>query len=49
MLLLQNCRTDLESEYQRHVATMHKGRLGYPNKVYLEHFGLTPQGKRWEV
>jgi hypothetical protein len=45
----KNCRTDLESEYQRHVTRMHEGRLGYPNKGISRIFWAHATGKRWEI
>jgi hypothetical protein len=48
----KNCEfhTDDEREYRRHGALNHpKNPLLYPSKFELEKYGLTPQGKEWEI
>jgi hypothetical protein len=42
--------TDDEGEYRRHGAqNHHKNPLLYPSKFEIEKYGLTPQGKEWEI
>jgi len=48
----KNCEfhTEDEREYRRHGAINHsKNPLLYPTKFEIEKYGLTPQGKEWEI
>ena len=48
----KNCDfyTDDEREYRRHGAQNHpKNPLLYPSRFEIEKYGLTPQGKEWEI
>ena len=48
----KNCdfHTDDEREYRRHGAlNHHKNPLLFPSKFEIEKYGLTPQGKEWEI
>ena len=43
-------KTDSEREYEKHGALKHlENPLLYPSKYEIEKYGLTPQGKEWEV
>jgi hypothetical protein len=45
-----NFHTDDEQEYRRHGAqNHHKNPLLFPSKFEIEKYGLTPQGKEWEI
>jgi len=47
-----NCKfnTDDQKEYERHGALKHlENPLLYPSRYEIEKYGLTPQGKEWEV
>jgi hypothetical protein len=47
-----NCKfnTDDQKEYERHGAFKHlENPLLYPSRYEIEKYGLTPQGKEWEV
>jgi len=45
-----NFHTDDEQEYRRHGAqNHHKNPLLYPSKFEIEKYGLTSQGKEWEI
>jgi len=47
-----NCKftTDDQREYERHGALRHlESPLLYPSRYEIEKYGLTPQGKEWEV
>jgi hypothetical protein len=42
--------TNSESEYKKHGGNKHtKNPLLYPSKAEIEHYGLKPQGKEWEI
>jgi hypothetical protein len=48
----KNCKfhTGDEAEYRRHGAlNHHKNPLLFPSKFEIEKYGLTPQGKEWEI
>jgi hypothetical protein len=43
-------QTDSEREYKKHGALKHlENPLLYPSRYEIEKYGLTPQGKEWEV
>ncbi|HEY6668207.1 MAG TPA: DUF4326 domain-containing protein [Candidatus Nitrosopolaris sp.] len=44
-----DCQTDSEHEYHSHKVRKHPDKPAYPTKADLEKFGLTPQGKSWEI
>jgi len=44
-----NCETNIERDYQRHVIQKHPGKSGYPGKPDLEKYGIPPKGKSWEI
>jgi hypothetical protein len=45
-----NFHTDDEREYRRHGAqNHHKNPLLFPSRFEIEKYGLTPQGKEWEI
>jgi hypothetical protein len=47
-----NCKftTDDQEDYERHGALKHlENPLLYPSRYEIEKYGLTPQGKEWEV
>ena len=47
-----NCKfsTEYQEEYERHGALKHPSNpLLYPSRYEIEKYGLTPQGKEWEV
>jgi hypothetical protein len=47
-----NCKftADDQEDYERHGALKHlENPLLYPSRYEIEKYGLTPQGKEWEV
>ena len=40
---------DLENEYVKHVRRKHPKKPCYPGKADIEHYGLKPQWKDWEI
>ena len=45
----ENCKTNIQDEYERHVITKHLGKPCYPGKVDLDKFKVVGKGKSWEI
>jgi hypothetical protein len=43
-----NAETNNKNEYESRVVLKHPGKLCYPDRAYLEKFGLQVKGKSWE-
>gem|GEM_PF-6111513 len=45
----ENCKTNIQDEYERHVITKHPGKPSYPEKADLEKLGIVGRGRRREI
>jgi hypothetical protein len=42
-------KTDMKSDYERHVVQVHPKKQCYPGKVELDRLGIGGKGKSWEI
>jgi hypothetical protein len=42
-------KTEIKSEYEKHVLAKHPRMLCYPNRADLERLGIAGKGKSWEI